>query len=165
MKLFAEKNAPMRYDVEVLRRREIKIMRVLLVEDSMAEARLTQEAFAETGFPHEVRHVIDGEEATALLAGEGVLSARWLPDLILLDLNLPGKDGRQVLREIKGNPALSSIPVIVVTNSQDPSDVEQVYRLNGNCYLTKPPDLDDFFAMIHKMIEFWWNTARLPQLN
>jgi CheY-like chemotaxis protein len=140
-------------------------MRIFLIEDSLAEARLTREAFAETGIPHELRHVTDGRQATEFLFSEAVSSAEWAPDLILLDLNLPGKDGREVLREIKGNPEISRIPVIVVTNSEDPFDVDRVYRLNGNCYLTKPPDVDDFFSMIRSMVEFWRQTARLPRMN
>jgi CheY-like chemotaxis protein len=140
-------------------------MRVLLIEDSAAEARLTQEAFLETGIPHELRHFTDGGEATEFLSSEEVSSSKWVPDLVLLDLNLPGKDGWEVLQEIKENTELSNIPVIVVTNSQEPSDVDQVYRLKGNCYLSKPADIDDFFSMIRGMIKFWWQKVQFPQIS
>ena len=140
-------------------------MKILVIEDNPAEARLTREAFAESGVPHVIRVVGDGMEATACLNREGIYRDEAMPDLILLDLNLPRKDGREVLREIKSNPDLSSIPVIVVTNSHAQEDVDQVYRLRANCYLVKPPGIDEFFAMVRRVIEFWWQTARLPNGN
>ena len=137
-------------------------MRILLVEDNPAEARLTSEALRETSIRHEFRHVGEGGEAMAFLKQEAGYFGAFRPDVIFLDLNLPGKDGRQVLRELKGDPALASIPVIVITNSRAPEDIEEVYRLRANCYLVKPPEIDDFFIMMRRVIDFWWLTARLP---
>ena len=137
-------------------------MRVLLVEDNPAEVRLTREAFAETGVPHELHVVGDGEAATNFLHKTGSFSSVPLPDVILLDLNLPKKGGHEVLKEIKSDPGLMSIPVIVITNSSAKEDIEGVYQANGNCYLVKPPSLNDFFEMMQKVTEFWWDLARLP---
>ncbi|MCB1064059.1 MAG: response regulator [Verrucomicrobiae bacterium] len=137
-------------------------MRILLVEDNPAEARLTKEALGETGVRHELCLVEDGEKATAFLKKEGGYFEAFRPDLIFLDLNLPRKDGRQVLREVKGDPSLASIPVIVISNSRAPEDIEHVYQLRANCYLVKPPGLEDFFTMMRRVVDFWWLTARLP---
>ncbi len=138
-------------------------MRILLIEDNPAEARLTMEALHEAGVEHELFTVGDGEAATAYLRREGGYEGVKRPDLIFLDLNLPRKDGREVLRDIKGDPLLASIPVIVITNSRAPEDIDQVYQLRANCYLVKPPDLDDFFNMMGRVVDFWWNTVRLPR--
>ena len=137
-------------------------MLILLVEDNPAEARLTTEALGEVGVSHELFLVDDGAAATAYLRREEKFRDARRPDLIFLDLNLPGKDGRQVLREVKEDPSLASIPVIVITNSEAPEDIEQVYRLKANCYLVKPPGLDEFFTMIRRTVCFWWKAARLP---
>ena len=140
-------------------------MRILLVEDNPAEARLTQEALGEAGIDHELFLVGDGEAATAYLKrGPGYRDA-VRPDLVFLDLNLPRKDGRQVLREVKEDIALASIPIIVITNSSAAEDIDQVYRLKANCYLVKPPDLNEFFSMIRQIVEFWWLTAQLPSAS
>ena len=98
----------------------------------------------------------------ALLRKEGGYVDAQRPDMIFLDLNLPRKDGRQVLSEIKAAPSLASIPVIVITNSKAKEDVDHVYRLRANCYLVKPPDLNEFFSMIQRIVDFWWLTAQLP---
>ncbi len=137
-------------------------MRILLVEDNPAEARLTKEALGEVGVLHELHLADDGEEATAFLRREGIYGDAFRPDLIFLDLNLPRMDGRQFLRVVKSDPQFASIPVIVITNSRASEDVDQVYRLRGNCYLVKPPELDEFFTMVRKVVDFWWLTARLP---
>ncbi len=136
-------------------------MRILLVEDNPAEARLTTEALGETQVRHEMCLVADGDQATAFLRREGVYADAFRPDLIFLDLNLPGKDGRQVLKEVKSEPFLASIPVIVISNSQAPEDIEEVYRLRANCYLVKPPEIDEFFNMMRRLVDFWWSTAPL----
>lgn len=136
-------------------------MRILVVEDNPAEARLTTEALSETQVRHEMCLVADGDQATAFLRREGAYIDVFRPDLIFLDLNLPGKDGRQVLREVKSEPVLASIPVIVISNSQAPEDIEEVYRLRANCYLVKPPGIDDFFYMMRRIVDFWWSTAPL----
>lgn len=137
-------------------------MRVLLVEDNPAEARLTLEALGEVGVVHDLDLVRDGEEAMAFLRKEEAYINAQRPDMIFLDLNLPRKDGRQVLWEVKGDPSLASIPVIVITNSQAKEDIDHVYSLRANCYLVKPPDLTDFFSMIQQVVDFWWLTAQLP---
>ena len=138
------------------------MMRVLLVEDNPAEACLTREGFADVGLIHELRVVDDGEKATAFLRREGNYANEEVPDLVLLDLNLPKKCGHEVLKDIKSDPDLLHIPVLVVTNSHAMDDIEKVYRSNGNCYLVKPPDLNDFFSMVRRIVDFWWDTARLP---
>ncbi|HSJ04370.1 MAG: response regulator [Verrucomicrobium sp.] len=137
-------------------------MLVLLVEDNPAEARLTQEALRETGFKHDLQIVSDGEMATQYLRREREFGSAPTPSLILLDLNLPRKHGREVLHEIKTDPQLAFIPVIVVSNSRAFDDINEVYRLQGNCYLTKSPDLDEFFASIRSLAEFWLNHVQLP---
>lgn len=138
-------------------------MQILVVEDNPAEARLTREALAESGFEHRMDLVGDGEQAIAFLRREGSFWNAAKPDLVLLDLNLPRKDGRAVLRDIKSDRLLASIPIIVVTNSRAQEDVEEIYRLRANCYLVKPPDIEDFFLMVKRIMEFWSETARLPR--
>ncbi len=137
-------------------------MTILLIEDDPAEAMLTQEALRETGLKIALFVVGDGEAATEFLRrGPGYENVP-LPDVILLDLNLPRKHGREVLRDIKSNPALCSIPIIVVSNSRSREDVNEVYALKGNGYLAKPGDLLEFFAMIRSLVDFWLCKARLP---
>ena len=138
-------------------------MLVLLVEDNPAEARLTQEALRETGFVHELHIVSDGEKATQFLHRQNGFANAATPGIVLLDLNLPRKSGREVLREMKSDPSLCSIPVIVISNSISPDDVNDVYRLNGNCYLVKPQDLDSMFEMVRTMVDFWFRKAQLPE--
>lgn len=135
---------------------------MLLVEDNPAEACLTEEAFKESGVSHEMSTVSDGEAAMNFLRKMGDYDGKARPDLILLDLNLPRMNGHEVLKEIKSDPELKSIPVIVVTNSNAASDIEAVYRSHGNCYLVKPPELSEFFDMVKHLVEFWWETTRLP---
>ena len=137
-------------------------MQILVVEDNPAEARLTREAFAEAGIAHNMSVVEDGEQAIAFLRHDAPFQRSEAPDIILLDLNLPKMDGRVVLRIIKSDPVFSTIPVIVVTNSQSQEDIDQVYLLQANCYLVKPPGVEEFFTMVRKIVEFWWQTARLP---
>lgn len=120
------------------------------------------EALGEVGVAHELDLVCDGEAAMAFLRKEEAYVNAQRPDMIFLDLNLPRKDGRQVLWEVKADPSLASIPVIVITNSQAKEDVDRVYRLRANCYLVKPPDLNEFFSMIQRTVDFWWLTAQLP---
>lgn len=139
-------------------------MRILLVEDNPAEACLTREALGECGVSHELYEVADGEAATSFLYRRDAYRDVPLPDLIFLDLNLPRKNGRQVLFEMKADATLAEIPVIVITNSQAPEDIEQVYRLKANCYLVKPPDIDEFFYVVRKVIDFWFPTAEFREV-
>jgi DNA-binding response OmpR family regulator len=137
-------------------------MRILLVEDNPSEARLTREALVDTGYPHELDVVSDGEKATEYLQDRIQSSNDLLPGLILLDLNLPGKNGREVLRDIKADHSLSCIPVIVISTSNSADDINEVYRLKGNCYLVKPPDLNGLFALMRSLADFWLRRAFLP---
>jgi chemotaxis family two-component system response regulator Rcp1 len=135
---------------------------ILLVEDNPGDVLLTREAFREGRLAHRLSIVEDGEEAIRFLRHEGAYSAAPKPDLILLDLNLPKKDGRELLAEIKEDPALRYIPIIVLTTSDAEQDVWKAYKLHANCYLTKPVDLDDFIRKIRSFEDFWLTVVRLP---
>ncbi len=137
-------------------------MVILLVEDNLAEAKLTHEALREAGVMHEVFVVADGEAATQFLKNEGGYLDAPTPNVILLDLNLPRKHGREVLAEIKSDTKLRRIPVIVISNSQALEDVDDVYELGGNGYVVKSGDLDDYFASVKSLVDFWMHKARLP---
>jgi two-component system, chemotaxis family, response regulator Rcp1 len=132
---------------------------ILLVEDNPGDVRLTQEALKETRFPVHLTVARDGVEAMECLRSRG---AGPKPDLVLLDLNLPRKNGREVLSEIKADPELKRIPVLVMTTSRAEQDVQKAYALNANCYITKPLDLDDFLRTVRSIEEFWMRTATLP---
>lgn len=137
-------------------------MKILLAEDNVSEADLTREALLEAGIPHELSVVQDGEEAIEFLRREGAWEGAAMPDIILLDLNMPRKGGLEVLSEIKGDVGLCRVPVIVVSNSQAIEDIDAVYQLGGNSYLVKSGDLDQYFASIKALVEFWMRTACLP---
>lgn len=136
---------------------------ILLVEDNAGDARLAREALREARVPNALTWIADGAEALAYLRGEGRHSGARRPDLILLDLNIPRKDGRQVLTEIKSDDRLRRIPVVVLTTSQAEEDVQNAYRLSANCYIAKPVDLDEFMKVVRVIEEFWLTTVRLPQ--
>jgi chemotaxis family two-component system response regulator Rcp1 len=135
---------------------------ILLVEDSPGDVRLTREALQEAKVSNHLHVVPDGAEAMAFLRHQGRYADAPHPDLILLDLNLPKKDGRQVLEEIKADPALKRIPVIVLTTSDAESDVLRSYDLHANCYLVKPVDVDRFFEQVRSIEGFWLSIVRLP---
>lgn len=134
---------------------------ILLVEDNPADARLAIEAFRENRLDNPVQVVNNGEEAVDYLL-DCKKHKSLLPSLILLDLNLPRKDGREVLAEIKADDALKSIPVVVLTTSQSEDDIRTVYSLAGNCYVTKNPDIEQFIETVRLLGEFWLKTVRLP---
>ena len=135
---------------------------ILLVEDNPGDVRLTQEAFRE-GKLHTRLHVVsDGEAALELLRQRGAYAAAARPDLILLDLNLPRKDGREVLDEIKRDDALKSIPVVILTTSKAEQDILKVYNLHANCYITKPVDLEQFLGVVKAIEDFWLQIVKLP---
>ncbi|MBI5624070.1 MAG: response regulator [Elusimicrobia bacterium] len=134
---------------------------ILLVEDSPGDVRLAQEALRENGRRTQVVVAGTGEEALALLR-DGGAAARLRPDLILLDLNLPGMDGRELLAELKMDPDLKAIPVVILSTSQHDADVSRVYDLHGNCYINKPMDYERFVELIRKIEDFWLTVARLP---
>jgi len=138
---------------------------VLLVEDSPGDVRLTQEALREANQLIHLHVASDGVEAMAFLKREGAHTAAPRPDLILLDLNLPRKDGREVLGEIKGNDNLKSIPTIILTTSDSEVDIAKSYELQANCYLTKPVQLDAFESLVKSINEFWLQTATLPPMD
>jgi CheY-like chemotaxis protein len=138
-------------------------IQILLIEDSAADIRLTREVFSEGKFVNELHVTRDGEEALDFLFQRGNYPAAPRPDLVLLDLNLPKIDGREVLDVMKSDTALSSIPVAVLTTSAADRDIVQSYGLGANCYLTKPVDLAEFITVVTKIEEFWLGIVRLPR--
>ena len=139
-----------------------KLINILLVEDNPADVLLTAEALREGDIPHEINAVNDGLEAMDYLRSEGRYARAVCPDIILLDINLPKKNGFEVLSEIKEDPALKHIPVIILTTSSSKKDIVRAYNLCANCYITKPIDLDDFFKVIRSIESFWFTIVRLP---
>jgi two-component system, chemotaxis family, response regulator Rcp1 len=135
---------------------------VLLVEDSPGDVRLTQEAFREANRSIHLHVASDGVEAMAFLKREGANANAPRPDLILLDLNLPRMDGREVLAEIKSDPNLKTIPTIILTTSESEADITKSYQLQANCYLSKPVQLNAFENLVKSINDFWLTTARLP---
>ena len=135
---------------------------ILLVEDNLGDVRLTVEAFKESRVYNTLNAVRDGVEALAFLRREGDYAHVSRPGLILLDLNLPRKDGRQVLAEIKGDPSLRRIPVVILTTSEAAQDIVEAYDLRANCYITKPIDLEQFMAVVRSIEDFWLTTVSLP---
>jgi chemotaxis family two-component system response regulator Rcp1 len=144
-------------------RREGLPLHVLLIEDSPGDVRLTQEAFRDANQSIQLHLVSDGVEAMAFLrrAGEHVHAPR--PDMILLDLNLPRMDGREVLAQIKKDDSLKMIPTVILTSSDAETDIVQSYRLQANCYLSKPTQLDAFESLVRCINDFWLTKAKLPQ--
>lgn len=135
---------------------------ILLVEDNPGDARLTREAFREGRLLNNLTVVPDGVEAMAYLRRQGQYSKAARPDLVLLDLNLPKKDGREVLKEIKTDDQLKTIPVVVLTTSSAQEDVRRAYGSHANCYITKPVDLDRFLRVAQSIESFWLSVVRLP---
>ncbi len=135
---------------------------ILLVEDNPGDARLTREAFKDGKLLNVLHHVEDGVEALAFLRQEKPYGAVPRPDLILLDLNLPRMDGREVLAAIKSDESLKRIPVVVLTTSDDDRDVLRAYNLHANCYITKPVRLERFLEVVRSIEEFWLSIVRLP---
>jgi CheY-like chemotaxis protein len=129
---------------------------LLLVEDSPSDAFLTTEALRQTKSPPAIHTVQDGVDALAFLRREGAFSGAPRPDLILLDLNMPRKDGREVLAEIKNHPDFMTIPVIILTSSSAHQDISRAYSLHANCYVVKPPDFAEFKKVIKSLEEFWF---------
>ena len=136
---------------------------ILLVEDDAGEARLARYALQRGGIGGNLYHVEDGVEALEFLRRQESYEDVPVPDLILLDLNLPRKDGREVLAEIKEDPQLRLIPVVVLTTSETERDVTETYRLHANAYVVKPVDLDRFIEVVRSIKDFWFSTAKLPQ--
>lgn len=145
--------------------RTSEVVEVLLVEDNPGDVRLIQEVFQEANFKNNIHVAIDGEEAMNFLNQNVDHSRKKLPDLILLDLNLPKKDGRSVLKEIKNNDHLKCIPVVVLTSSQRDEDLIETYKNNANCYIPKPVDLENLIKVVENIGDFWMNTVKLPPRN
>lgn len=135
---------------------------ILLVEDNPGDVRLTREALKEGKVLNNLHVAMDGMEALAFLKKEGDHQQAVRPDIILLDLNLPKKDGREVLAEIKADPRLRRIPVVILTTSKAEEDVIKTYDLHANCYITKPVDLDQFITVVQSIEDFWFSIVKLP---
>jgi CheY-like chemotaxis protein len=138
-------------------------MEILLVEDNPGDVRLVREVFREGRVPCTFQVAVDGEEALAFLRQEGAHAGAVPPDIVILDLNLPRKDGREVLAEIKADPRLRRLPVIVLTSSAADQDVMKAYDLHANCYIVKPVDLDDYSEVVRVIEDFWLATVELPR--
>jgi two-component system, chemotaxis family, response regulator Rcp1 len=136
---------------------------ILLVEDSLGDVRLTQEAFKDARIPNRLHVAPDGVEAMAFLRQEGKYASMPRPHLILLDLNLPRKDGREVLQDLKADPSLATIPVVILTTSDADEDILRSYELHANCYVTKPVVLDDFLTVVQGIQHFWGSIVKLPR--
>ncbi|HMI52213.1 MAG TPA: response regulator [Candidatus Saccharimonadales bacterium] len=135
---------------------------VLLVEDSPGDVRLTQEAFKDAKVHINLHVATDGAEAMAFLKREGAHANATRPDLILLDLNLPKKDGREVLAELKENPILKTIPVVILTTSASETDIQGSYQNHANCFVTKPVNLEGFLKVVRSIDSFWLSVVQLP---
>jgi two-component system, chemotaxis family, response regulator Rcp1 len=135
---------------------------ILLVEDSPSDAALTVEALEAGKVVNRLSHVSDGVEAMAFLRRQGKYANAAKPDLIMLDLNLPKKDGREVLEELKGDPSLKTIPVVVLTTSRADKDVLRSYELHANCYITKPVEFSKFIDVVKSIEHFWLAVVTLP---
>jgi chemotaxis family two-component system response regulator Rcp1 len=140
-------------------------IKILLVEDNPGDARLAVEALKDSKIHNNLYHVEDGVEAMRFLHREERYAEVPLPDLILLDLNLPRKDGREVLEEIKDDPALKLIPVVVLTTSEAERDLVRTYGLHANAYVVKPIDLDRFIEVVRAIEDFWFSIVKLPQMD
>lgn len=135
---------------------------ILLAEDNPGDVRLTQEAFKDSKFLNNLFVTNDGLETMAFLRKEGKYNKMVTPDLILLDLNMPKMDGREVLTQLKSDPKLKHIPVIILTTSDAEADVINSYKLHANCFITKPVDLDKFLAVVKQIENFWVTVVKLP---
>jgi chemotaxis family two-component system response regulator Rcp1 len=140
----------------------VKPITILLVEDNQGDADLARAALEDSKMRNELHHVADGVEAIAFLRHKGRYADAPRPDLVLLDLNLPKMDGREVLAEIKSDPDLKRIPVVILTISKDEEDVLKSYNLHANCFITKPIDLGQFMKVVKAIEDFWLTIVKLP---
>lgn len=143
----------------------VKPIEILLVEDNPGDVRLTKEALVDGKVINNLSVVIDGQEAMDFLRKKGKYAKAIRPDLILLDLNLPKKDGREVLQEVKSDPKLKKIPIVVLTTSQAELDVMTSYEHHANCYITKPVDFGQFIKVVRSVENFWFSIVTLPPAN
>jgi chemotaxis family two-component system response regulator Rcp1 len=142
---------------------DYQAIEILLVEDSPGDVELTREALATAKISNRLHVVEDGADATDFLFRRGKFADAPEPDIILLDLNLPTKDGRQVLSEIKADPNLAKIPIVVLTTSQADEDILRAYQLHANCYITKPVDFNQFLRIVAAIEDFWLSVVKLPK--
>ena len=140
-----------------------RMIRILIVDDDPADAEIIQELLEECATALEIHVVHDGVDALEHLSSCTRVPGGGLPDLVLLDLNMPRKDGREVLQEIRATEQLQHLPVIILTTSQEDEEIEQAYRLGANCYISKPAAMADFERLVNAIELFWMQTARLPQ--
>ena len=138
-------------------------VQILIVEDNPADARLVREVMRDSKILNEIRWVTDGVEAMSFLRHEGKYGDVPRPNLIFLDLNMPRKDGREVLREVKADPDFRRIPIVVMTSSQAEEDIARAYDQHANCYIRKPLDFDQFHSVVKTLENFWFSTVELPQ--
>jgi two-component system, chemotaxis family, response regulator Rcp1 len=137
-------------------------IQVLLVEDNLGDVRLMREAFRDAKMHLDLHVVHDGVAAMDFLLRRGKFEKSPRPDLVLLDLNLPRMDGREVLAEIKGNPTLKLVPVVILTTSAADADIERSYMLHANCYISKPVELEGFLTVVQSIDDFWLTVVKLP---
>ena len=142
--------------------KSIRPVEILLVEDSPADVLMTREAFEQARLVNTLHVVDDGEQALAFLRQEGMYASSPRPDLVLLDLNLPRKNGVEVLAEIKSDPQLQSIPIVILTTSHTEQDILSSYNLHANCYIVKPVGFEKFFKAIQSIQDFWFSVVTLP---
>jgi chemotaxis family two-component system response regulator Rcp1 len=147
---------------EVQSAESLKVVDILLVEDSPGDARLAMEALRESKIRNTLHTVKDGVEAMDFLRRQGKYADAIRPDLVLLDLNLPKKDGREVLAEIKSDDNLKRMPVVILTVSKAEEDIIKTYNLHANCYITKPIDMEQFMKVVKSIEEFWFTIVKLP---
>lgn len=146
----------------MIKKLKTKAIDILLVEDNPGDVRLTREALKEGKVLNTIHVVGDGIEALEFLRHEGKYANTIHPDIILLDLNLPRMDGRELLAKIKSDPKLRRIPVVILTTSKAEEDITKSYDLHANCYITKPVDLDQFITVVKSIEEFWFTIVKLP---
>lgn len=139
-----------------------EVVDILLVEDNPGDVRLTREAMMEAKIHNQLQVVSDGVEAMAFLRRQGSYANAVRPHLILLDLNLPRKDGREVLAEVKQDPDLRRIPVVILTTSEAETDILKAYDLHANCYIAKPVDIEQFLTVVKSIEDFWITIVKLP---
>lgn len=144
---------------------EARLIEVLLVEDSDSDAMLTQEALKDAKLANNLHRVETGEQALDFLRKRGEYTEAPMPDLILLDLNLPGINGQEVLEVIKTDNQLKTIPVVILTTSKSEEDIVRAYGMNANCYVTKPVGFDELARVVHSIEEFWFGVVALPHRN
>ena len=145
-----------------MKKEQGKTIEILLVEDNPGDVELVREALGEGKINNQLHVAADGVQAMEYLKGKGPHAGAACPDLVLLDLNLPKKNGREVLQEIKSDPELKFIPVVVLTSSKAEEDILKSYNLHANCYVTKPVDLDQFLRVVRSIEDFWLSVVKLP---